>query len=48
MAGQFIIFAICMCGCALSTFHLGRRAGVESTVQYLISKGVIELDYEDE
>ena len=38
------VFAICMAGCALTSFHLGRREGIESTVQYLIDQGVLELD----
>ena len=35
-----------MMGCALHAFYLGRRTGVESTVEYLINKGILELDEE--
>ena len=28
------VFAICMAGCALSSFHLGRREGIESTYEW--------------
>ena len=38
------VFAICMAGCALTSFHLGRQEGIESTVQYLIDQGVIDID----
>lgn len=35
-----------MCGCAVHAFYLGRRTGVESTVEYLMDKGILELDEE--
>ena len=38
-----IIFGLCMFGCAWTAFHLGRRDGIEGTVQYLIDQGVIEV-----
>jgi len=38
-----VIFGICMFGCALTAFHLGRREGIENTVQYLIDQGVLEV-----
>lgn len=38
-----VIFGICMFGCALTAFHLGRREGIENTVQYLIDEGVLEV-----
>ena len=40
------VFPICMAGCALTSFHLGRQEGIESTVQYLIDQGVIDIDEE--
>ena len=46
LIGLYLIFGICMCGCAgqLHTY-LGRRLGIENTVNYLIEEG-IELDEE--
>ena len=46
MIGLYIIFAICMCGCAGHAFYLGRRTGIEATVEFLIDKGILELDEE--
>lgn len=43
-----IIFGICMFGCSLTAFHLGRREGIENTVQYLIDVGVLEIEDNDE
>jgi hypothetical protein len=41
-----IIFGVCMWGAAQTAFHLGRRDGIEGTVQYLIDTGVLEVDDE--
>jgi len=38
-----IVFGICMLGCSWTAFNLGRRDGVEATVEYLIDQGVIEV-----
>ena len=40
------IFAFCMFGCSMTSFFLGRQEGIESTVQYLIDLGVIDIDEE--
>ena len=42
----YAIFAFCMVGCAGQSFFLGRRTGIEATVQYLIDQGVLEVDDE--
>lgn len=42
-----IIFTICLAGCGQTAFHLGRREGIENTVQYLIDTGVLEVDDEE-
>jgi hypothetical protein len=42
-----IVFALCMSGAASTSFHLGRRDGIEGTVQYLIDTGVLEVDDEE-
>ena len=42
----YIIFGICMFGAAGTAFNLGRREGIENTVQYLIDTGVLEVDDE--
>ncbi len=39
-----IVFAICLWGGSQTAFHLGRREGIENTVQYLIDTGVLEVD----
>ena len=30
-----------MCGCAIHAFYLGRRTGVQTTVDYLVERGVL-------
>ena len=46
MIGIYIILGFCMFGCAGHAFYLGRRTGIEATVEYLINKGVLELEEE--
>ena len=41
-----VVFGVCMAGVAGTAFHLGRREGIEGTVQYLIDQGVLEVDDE--
>ena len=41
-----VIFAICMLGCAMTAFHLGRREGIDNAVQYFIDQGILEVDEE--
>lgn len=43
---SLIVFGVCMFGAASTAFHLGRREGIENTVQYLIDTGVLEVDNE--
>lgn len=45
--GEYLIFALCMAGCAGQSYYLGKRYGIEGTVQYLIDQGVLEVDDEN-
>ena len=40
----YLIFGLCMCGCAGQAYFMGRRLGIESTIVYLVEKGVLELE----
>ena len=44
----FVIFALCMTGCALHAYYLGRRLGITATVEHLIEIGVVEVDDEED
>lgn len=44
MFEAYLIFGICMLGCAATSWHLGRRVGIENAVSYLVDEGVLELD----
>ena len=46
MIELYFILALCMFGCAGHAFFLGRRTGVEATVNYLMEKGILEFDEE--
>ena len=44
MIEAYIIFIVCMAGCASTAWHLGRREGISNTVQYLIDDGKLEVE----
>ena len=46
MIELYIVLAICMAGCAGHAFYLGRRVGIEATVQYLVDKEILDFDEE--
>jgi len=31
-------------GCGMTTYHLGRRVGIEDAVQHMADSGIIQLD----
>jgi hypothetical protein len=40
----FIVFVICLIGCASTSWHLGRSVGIKGTVNYLVERGLLEVD----
>jgi hypothetical protein len=48
LVALYFIFAVCMFGCAQTAFHLGRRDGIEATVDHFINLGVLEVEEEDD
>lgn len=44
---EIAIFIFCLLGCALQSYFLGKRVGIEGAVQYFIDEGVIEVEDED-
>ena len=40
----FGVFSMCLIGCGIHAWYLGRRAGIEHTVDYLVDTGQIEVD----
>ena len=45
-ASSLAIFVFCLVGCGLTSFFLGRRDGIEATVDYFIEIGVLEAEDE--
>lgn len=46
MLAAYIIFGVCMYGCAQTAFSLGRRDGIEATVEHLVNAGLLEVEDE--
>ena len=40
------IFFLCLIGCGVQAWRLGRHQGIEDTVTYMINEGLIEVDEE--
>ena len=41
---ELSIFLFCMIGCGLTCHALGKQEGIESTIEHLVERGLIELD----
>ena len=44
--GAFIVFALCLAGCGMHSYRVGRRVGIESAIDYMVDNGDIELEDE--
>jgi hypothetical protein len=42
----FVVFAFCLIGCGAHCWHLGRKVGITGTVNYLVNKGLLDVDDE--
>ena len=42
----FGVFTLCLVGCGIHSYFLGRRVGIEHAVDYLVDSGELELDDE--
>ena len=40
----FTLFAICMAGCGIHCWYLGRRVGIQHAVDYLVDTGHLDVD----
>lgn len=42
-----LIVVVCLAGCATSSWFLGRREGIEATIEHFATEGYIDLVEED-
>ena len=43
---EMSIFVFCLIGCGLTCHHIGKKEGIESTIEHLVDQGMLELDEE--
>lgn len=43
---EIAVFVFCLIGCGISSYFIGKQAGIEGAVQYFIDAGVLEVDDE--
>jgi len=48
MLGYYLIFALCMVGCAVQSFLIGRKAGIQAAVDHFIDIGIIEVEPDED
>jgi len=41
---EIAVFVFCLVGCGLTSFFLGRQAGIEGAVQHFIDIGLLEIE----
>ena len=43
---EFAIFAFCTIGCGMTCHALGKQEGIETTIEHLVDKGLLDLEDE--
>jgi len=43
---EYAVFTFCLIGCGISCHTLGKKEGIEFTIEHLVDNGMIELDEE--
>ena len=41
---RFIIFSVCLAGCGMHAYFVGRRVGIEQAVDYMADNGHIDVE----
>ena len=41
---EIAVFVFCLVGCGLTSFFVGRQAGIEGAVQHFIDIGLLEIE----
>ena len=43
---ELAVFMFCVIGCGMTSYHLGKQEGIETTIEHLVDHGMLELDEE--
>jgi hypothetical protein len=46
MYAEIALFVFCIIGCGLTCHALGKREGMEATIEHLVSQGLLQVDEE--
>ena len=41
---ELVVLMVCVSGCGMTCYHLGKQEGIETTIEHLMDKGMIEVD----
>jgi len=42
----FVVFTLCLIGCGIHSWYVGRRVGIQHAVDYLVDNGQLDVDDE--
>ena len=43
---EIAVFIFCLIGCGLTSYALGKQEGIETTIEHLVDRGMLELEEE--
>lgn len=46
MVMEYAIFIFCLIGCGITSHHLGKQEGIETTIEHLVDEGLLEVSSE--
>lgn len=46
MVLEIAVFVFCLIGCGITSYSLGKQEGIETTIEHLVDRGMLELEEE--
>jgi len=45
---EIAVFVFCLIGCGLTSHSLGKREGIETTIEHLVDHGMLEIELDEQ
>jgi hypothetical protein len=43
---EYAVFVFCVIGCGMTSYSLGKKEGIETTIEHLVDNGMLEIEEE--
>jgi len=43
---EIAVVIFCMIGCGMTSYHLGKQEGIETTIEHLVDQGMLNVEEE--